>query len=173
MAPVFKYLDSLLCPPVLLSILGHHNSISCSITRIRSTSWAATWWSSCNFNWIRSLSAVRPSVSTLGAETRVLPAHLGPCWVWPPPHLLNSSPKPPEAGGVCGASSGSGRLPYLLFSQPGMLFPRVILSPSPGLYINSASGGISASSLPSHLSFFFFSTSVMIQLTILFTSVSC
>lgn len=106
-------------------------------------------------------------VSTLGAETRALPVHHGHCWVWPP-HLstsccspsclLNSSPKPPEAGGVCQASSWlrQALVPVVpsAFSAFPSSHPLPILSPSPGLYTNSASAGISASSLPSHLSFF-------------------
>lgn len=100
-------------------------------------------------------------------ETRALPVNHSPCWIWPPylsascgspSCLLNSSPKPPEAGGVCQASSWLRQALVPVVPSAWNAFPSShpspILSPSPGLYTNSASGGISASPLPSHLSFF-------------------
>lgn len=100
-------------------------------------------------------------------ETRSLPVNHSPCWVWPPylsascgfpSCLLISSPKPPEAGGICQASSWLRQALVPVVPSAWNAFPSShpspILSPSPGLYTNSASGGISASPLPSHLSFF-------------------
>lgn len=158
-------------PPSPVLHLIHHNSISHSFTRIRSTPWAATGDPLTTSIRSRSPSSARPSPPETRNQSS--PVNHSPCWVWPPylsascgsPFLLTQlQPEAPEAGAVCQASSWLRQALVPVVPSAWNAFPSShpspILSPSPGLYTNSASGGISASPLPSHLSFFF-STSVL------------